>query len=190
MRKSHLLLAITLLFSVCGHLKAQTADPFFDQFTFEKFVELLKNPSGEEAENCGLSLIYTYEIEQSEEDEVGGSSTVYGWGIEKGRQLDYGYELKCTSPHACYFYYQEDTSRQAAMCFKDKADADRFFEKALQYGLVVMGNSYHIAAEKLPNGTVTVDSFSGYDIMAEITKPANDNEFHAGFYVISIYFFA
>lgn len=190
MKKSHLLLAITLLFTVCGQLKAQTVNPFLDQCTFEKFVELLKNPSGEQAENCGLSLVYTYEIEQSEEDEVGGSSIVYGWGIEKGRQLDYGYELKCTSPHACYFYYQEDTSRQAAMCFKDKADADRFFEKALQYGLVVMGNSYHIADEKLPNGTVTVDSFRDYNIMAEITKPANDNEFHSGFYVISIYFFS
>lgn len=190
MKKSHLLLAITLLFIVCGQLKAQTVNPFLDQCTFEKFVELLKNPSGEQAENCGLSLIYTYEIEQSEEDEVGGSSIVYGWGIEKGRQQDYGYELKCTSPHACYFYYQEDTSRQAAMCFKDKADADRFFEKALQYGLVVMGNSYHIADEKLPNGTVTVDSFRDYNIMAEITKPANDNEFHSGFYVISIYFFS
>lgn len=190
MKKSHLLLAITLLFSVCGHLKAQTANPFSDQFTFEKFVELLKNPYEGEAQQCGLTPIYFYVIEQSEEDEVGGSSSVYGWGVEKGRKLEYGYELKCTSPHACYFYYQEDTSRQAAMCFKDKDDADRFFEEALEYGLVVMGNSYHVATEKLPGGTVTVVSFSDYNIMAEITKPANNNEFHPGFYVISIYFFA
>jgi hypothetical protein len=190
MKKSHLLLIITLLFSVCGNLKAQTSSQFLDQLTFENFVNLIKNPYQEAAQKCGLSFLFEYETDASEEGDAGGSSTYYGWGIEKGKKQEYGYELKCTSDHACYFYYQEDTSRQAAMCFKNKADADRFMEKALEYGLVIMGNSYHIADQKLPNGTVKVDSFGDYSIITEMMKPEKDEDFHQGFYVIRFYYFS
>ena len=165
-------------------------EQFFDQFTFDKFVALLKNVSQEKAKDCGLSFIYEASDEGGEEGEVGTSTEVYGWGMEKGKKMDFGYELNCISDHGCYFYYQLDTSTQAALCFKNKDDADRFFEKAVAYGLVVMNDGYHIAEQKLPDGTVKVDSFRDYDIMAEITKPKYDEEFNKGYYVIHINYFA
>ena len=76
------------------------------------------------------------------------------------------------------------------MCFKDKDDADRFLEKALKYGLVMMGDGYYIADQKLPNGTVKVDSFGDYNIMAQLIKPEYDEDFHKGFYVIRFYYFS
>ncbi|MBR1546745.1 MAG: hypothetical protein IJ633_08150 [Prevotella sp.] len=215
MRKIILPLTVMLLLSACGNKKTQAGDSadslavaqdsvavveasneedqafdqFFEQLDFDKFVDLLKGPSEETAKKCGLSEIYTCEMEQDEENEAGGSCEVYGWGVEKGKQKEFGYELKETSPHACYFYYQLDTSTQAAMCFKSKADADRFMEKALAYGLVDMNGNYHINDTKLPNGTVKVDSFSGYNILTSMEKPGQD-EYHPGFYVIKFYYFA
>lgn len=190
MKKSHLLLTVTLLFSVCGNLKAQTSSQFLDQLTFENFVNLIKNPYQEAAQKCGLTFLYKYETDAGVEGDADGSSTYYGWGIEKGKKTEDGYELKCTSDHACYFYYQEDTSRQAAMCFKNKDDADRFIEAAVAYGIVVMNDGYYIADEKLPNGTVNVDSFSDYNIITQMMKPQYDEDYNKGYYVIHFYYFA
>lgn len=159
-------------------------------FSFDKFVTLLKEVNTETAKDCGLSFIYEASDGGGEEGDAGTSVVVYGWGIEKGKKQDFGYELNSTSDHACYFYYQQDTSTQAAMCFKDKDDADRFIEKALAYGIVDMNGSYHIADQKLPNGTVKVDSFSDYNILTSMEKPVYDEEYHKGFYVIRFYYFA
>ena len=157
-------------------------------FSFDRFVTLLKNVNAETAKDCGFSFIYA--DEDQPEDDPGTSVAVYGWGVEKGEKQDFGYELNCISDNACYFYYQLDTSTQAAICFKDKDDADRFVEKALAYGIVDMNGSYHIADQKLPNGTVKVDSFSDYNILTSMEKPVYDEEYHKGFYVIRFYYFA
>ena len=158
------------------------------EFSFDRFVTLLKNVNAETAKGCGFSFIYA--DEDQPEDDPGTSVTVYGWGVEKGEKQDFGYELKCFSDNACYFYYQLDTSTQAAICFKDKDDADRFIEKALAYGIVIMNDGYYIADEELPNGTVKVDSFSDYSILTQMMKPEYDEDFHKGFYVIRFYYFA
>ena len=157
-------------------------------FSFDRFVTLLKNVNAETAKDCGFSFIYA--DEDQPEDDPGTSVAVYGWGVEKGEKQDFGYELNCISDNACYFYYQLDTSTQAAMCFKDKDDADRFIEKALAYGIVVMDDGYYISDKELPNGTVKVDSFSDYSILTQMMKPEYDEDFHKGFYVIRFYYFA
>lgn len=219
MKKSILLLTITMLMSACGNKAAQAAsdanktdsaladkesiavadapsedeqafNKFFDQLNFDDFVALLKTPNDDTAKKCGLSPIYSANSEPSEEGDADTSVTVYGWGVEKGKPLDFGYEIISTSAHSCYFYYQQDTSTQAAICFKNKADADRFFEKALAYGLVDVNGSYHIADKKLPNGTVKVESLSDYNIMTQIMKPELDNDYNKGYYVIHFYYFA
>lgn len=218
MKKTYLFLTIVIILSACGSKKTQAEGDatktdsvaaaqdsvtiegpaeedkevaqFYEQLDFGKFVDLLKSPSKENAEKCGLSFVYEAESDVTIEGDVEGSSEVYGWGVEKGKKNEFGYELNCTSPHACYFYYQADTSQQATMCFKSKDDADRFFEKALAYGLVDMNGSYHINDTKLPNGTVKVDSFRDYNILAQIMKPEKDDDFHQGFYVIRVYYFA
>ena len=112
-------------------------------FSFDRFVTLLKNVNAETAKDCGFSFIYA--DEDQPEDDPGTSVAVYGWGVEKGEKQDFGYELNCISDNACYFYYQLDTSTQAAICFKDKDDADRFVEKALAYGIVIMNDGYYIS---------------------------------------------
>ncbi len=215
MKSNCFLLTMALILLSCGNKKApaekgadsltiaqdsmvvgasQEKDPafekFFEQLTFDKFVDLLKNPYKETAEKCGLTLLLKEESDVAEEGDVEGSCSFYGWGIEKIESQGNGYHVICTSDHACYFYYQEDTSRQAAMCFKNKDDADRFIEKALAYGLVDMNGSYHIAEEKLPNGTVKVDSFRDYQILTQMMKPEKDDGFHQGFYVIRFYYFS
>ena len=157
-------------------------------FSFDRFVTLLKNVNAETAKDCGFSFIYA--DEDQPEDDPGTSVAVYGWGVEKGEKQDFGYELKCFSDNACYFYYQLDTSTQAAICFKDKDDADRFVEKALAYGIVIMNDGYYISDKELPNGTVKVDSFSDYNILTQMMKPEYDEDFHKGFYVIRFYYFA
>lgn len=166
----------------------QAFNQFFDQLNFGDFVELLKSSGKETAKKCGFSFVYhAYDPGDGDADM---SADVFGWGIEKGEKLDFGYELKITSPHACYFYYQADTSQQAAMCFKSKADADRFMEKALAYGIVDINGDYHIADQKLPNGTVKAESTSDYNILTSMEKPVLDEEYHKGFYVIRFYYFA
>ena len=157
-------------------------------FSFDRFVTLLKNVNAETAKDCGFSFIYA--DEDQPEDDPGTSVAVYGWGVEKGEKQDFGYELNCISDNACYFYYQLDTSTQAAICLKDKDDADRFVEKALAYGIVIMNDGYYISDKELPNGTVKVDSFSDYSILTQMMKPEYDEDFHKGFYVIRFYYFA
>lgn len=219
MKKNYLFLTISMIVVACGskNVKAESSitgtdsalasqesisvveapseddqafNQFFEQLDFGNFVELLKSPNKETARKCGLTFVYAEESDVAEEGDAEGSSEVYGWCVEKGKRGEYGYELDSKSPHACYFYYQEDTSRQAAMCFKDKDDADRFIEKALAYGIVVMDDGYYIADQKLPNGTVKVDSFSDYNILTSMEKLVYDEEYHKGFYVIRFYYFA
>ncbi len=218
MKKTYLLLTIVMILAACSGKKTQAGDDatkadsvavvqdsvvteapaeddkeaaqFYEQFDFGKFVDLLKSPSKEKAERCGLSFVYEAESDDGVEGDVAGTSEVYGWHIEKGKKNEFGYELNCTSNHACYFYYQADTSQQAAMCFKSKDDADRFIEKALAYGIVNVQSDYHIPVEKLPNGTVEVYSLSDYNVFASMEKPVLDNEYHKGFYVIRFYYFA
>ena len=69
-------------------------EQFFDQFTFDKFVALLKNVSQEKAKDCGLSFIYEASDEGGEEGEVGTSTEVYGWGMEKGKKMECETEIE------------------------------------------------------------------------------------------------
>ena len=114
MKKSILLLTITMTMSACGNKAAQAAsdanktdsaladkesiavadapnedeqafNKFFDQLNFDDFVALLKTPNDDTAKKCGLSPIYSANSEPSEEGDADTSITVYGWGVEKGK---------------------------------------------------------------------------------------------------------
>ena len=190
------LLAIVMFLAACNNKKtqnetkttetAQVEDPaatrFYEQLSFEKFLDYYT--TGEVTlEDCGLKLIYEDSME-SEDGDAGMYLAVYGWGVEKGEKLDFGYDLKTTSDRACYLESQEDTSLNHTFFFKDKADADRFFQQALDYGMVIDGDTYCVPAEKLPNGSVK-GSIADYNILMEISKPELDGDF----YKISIYFY-
>lgn len=167
-------------------MEAEKLAQFQEKLSFENFIGLLKhydNPSY--ANRCGLTHIY-----RNDTEEEFGTCTeiVYGYDVEKGSKIDYGYDIVAKSNHACYFIYVLDTSTHAAINFKDEKDANLFYNKARDYGLIIYGDMALIPNKKLPNGkSITVDiddeSVSIYDMVCGgITSP-----FYAdGWYVISI----
>lgn len=160
---------------------------FYEQLTFEKVVAFLANHNSEMAAKCALTHIFEDAIE--EEGYAGEYACVYGWGVERGEKLDFGYEVKCTSDHACWFGFYADTSRNTHICFKNKADADSFFEKALAYGLVIKDGLYYLPTTKLEEGTVTItDNFGDYQILSDISQPQFYEE--TGYYVIILQYFS
>lgn len=157
---------------------------FFDQFTIEKFLNLIRNPENESyAQKCGLSLVYKKVTEEEYGDDI---RIVYGRRVEKGNMTDYGYHLKLNSEHACYFEYQADTSSGASLCFKNQSDANHFWEKIWRYGIIQYGDAYFFPQNKLPNGeSVQVDSLAyegQYAVSYYVSKP----HYNEGVYEISI----
>lgn len=137
---------------------------------------------------CGLTYLYTYEADGDEGD-AGSCDIVYGLNVEKGEKTDYGYQLKPTSRHACYFQYSEDTSIHASLNFTDKADADRFFEAFLKSGVVDCGGMYVVVEQEIPAGEVIfVESMRDYNGKYSFEKPVFDPE--RGFYTIFFCWFA
>ena len=161
-------------------------DLFFEQFTLEKLRKLLSQIDENAAQALGLSYVYTADDEGDEEDEVGCSVVVYGRDIEKGEEKDFGYELKCTSEHACFYQDQMDTSWQAFLGFKSQDDANRIFDEILKSGIIKMGNSYIITEETVPQGEpVEVESLNDYHPLYEVERP----DYSDGFYIIHIYYY-
>jgi hypothetical protein len=154
----------------------------------EEFRAFLDSIGVNREAKCGLTYLYTYE-DDGDEGDVGSYDIVYGLNVEKGEKTDFGYELKPTSDHACYFQYSLDTSTHASLNFTDKGDADRFFEAFLKSGVVDCGGMYVVVEQEIPAGEViTVNSMRDYDGKYSIEKPVLDPE--RGFYTIIICWFA
>ena len=154
----------------------------------EEFRAFLDSIGVNREAKCGLTYLYTYE-DDGDEGDVGSYDIVYGLNVEKGEKTDYGYELKPTSNHACYFQYSLDTSTHASLNFTDKGDADRFFEAFLKSGVVDCGGMYVVVEQEIPAGKViSVDSMRDYNGKYSIEKPVLDSE--KGFYTIIICWFA
>lgn len=159
------------------------------EIPIQDFRAFLDNIDVQHAEKCGLTYLYDYEDDGGEEGDAGSHDVVYGLNVEKGEKTDYGYQLKPTSRHACYFQYSEDTSTHASLNFTDKADADRFFEAFLKSGVVDCGGMYVVVKQEIPAGEViTVDTMRDYDGKYSIEKPVLNSD--EGFYTIIICWFA
>lgn len=157
----------------------------------EKAAALIADVNENTAADCGLELIYQEEIEGELLGEYCDFSTftyVYGSGVERGDKLEYGYELKPVGDHACWFRYDLDTSRNGTFYFKNKEDAECFFQDLIDYGLVIMNDAYLLPTQKLPDGSVKVESLIDYDIIAQIIPPHPD-EF-SDYYIIEIGYYA
>lgn len=179
MKKFLLMLTALLLVASCGRKIAYEKDSaqFFEQFTVEKLLRLLDGDMT--AQQCGLSFVYE-DGEEGSEGDAGWSVVVYGRGVERGDRKEFGYELKCNSEHACFLRLQEDTSQQASLCFKNRDDANRFFDKIVHSGILKMGDTYIIPKEKLPQGKpVQVESLRDYNPRYDISKPAYDDGYYA-----------
>lgn len=167
------------------------AAQFLGQFSFEKFISLLKNIEGAAgggcAQKCGLSLIYDDKEDVIYEGDPIARELVYGREIEKGNKKGVvGYVLISNSEHSCYFKYSGCTSAYAELGFHNQDDANLFFEKAENYGLVKYGDYYGIPKKKLPNReNIEVDSLDRKEDYAPIfliSEPA----YQEGFYVFTI----
>lgn len=161
------------------------ARQFLAQFTFEKFLNLLDNVENEKyAQKCGLSLIYKDEFTE----DIKMIALVYGRKVEKGSEKsnDLGYILNSNSEHACYFGYWAFGSSCAELGFKNQNDANHFFEKAENYGLLKWQGGYYIPKKKLPSGKVVevedIDWEGGYAPKYMISRP----KYKEGFYVLHI----
>lgn len=119
------------------------------QLTFENFLEMMENYASEEyAQKCGLSFVY------KDKNEC-GEKYVYGRGVEKGKKNDCGYDIESKSDNACYLEYSIDNygTPMALLCFKDSDDADYFFKRANEYGLLIYNSILFVPKNKLPNGS-------------------------------------
>ena len=157
---------------------------FCKDLSIEKFMEFVRHIDKAHAEAIGLSQVYELEEQDKEEEGLTYYRAIYGRDIEKGKKLDFGYELKTTTGHACYFQEDLDTSTYYAMCFANEEDAKAFFDKLLQYGVLECDGDYLIPEKRLQAGKPThVESLADYNCAFQFKEP----KFEDGFYRINIY---
>ena len=141
-------------------LEAKKLDEFRKKFILSNIFGLLHHPDDASyAKKCGLSFLY----KDSKEDCY---DMVFGYEVEKGskKQENWcsGYEVKATSSHSCYFEYYQCSGHSVKFFFKNKSDADYFFEMLKDNGLVTVGveGIYYIPKKKYPKGITKVTEFS------------------------------
>lgn len=129
------------------------SEEFCKRFSLEDLLCLLRNyENPNKAESSGLSFIYKDVTKEEYGDDI---TIVYGKYIEK----DGKNQLTSTTTHSCFFQVLLDTSTQYRMNFSNKDDANSFFKKVLDYGVIKHENYYYIPRKKLPGGkTITVSS--------------------------------
>ena len=167
-------------------IEAEKLAGFRNKMSFENFLGMLNHYEKESyAKRCGLSLLY----KDVTEEEFGESiEIVYGYEVEKGDKKDWSYEILSKSNHACFFRYNLDTSTHASLSFKDKEEANIFFKKAKDYGLILHGDTYFIPNKKLPNGKGIVLDEDEYDnsIYEKVCGTISSPNYQDGWYVICI----
>ena len=162
----------------------EDADEFYRQFPIESLKALLIDGGTENAEKCGMSLIYTDEFED-EEESLSYLETVFGRDIEKTTKKDLGWNLKATSSHACIFQANDDTSQSMYMRFVNQADANCVFERLVKTGVLDFDGEYIIPEEKLPVGDpVRVESFGDYQPSIGIHAPEFENGYYSIFFEV------
>ena len=134
------------------------------QLTFDNFVELIKNFTNEDfGKKCGLSLI-------KKENSEGMNYYYYGRGVVDSK-ID-----SPTSEHACSLGISMDSdgTKIGQIQFKDSDDADLFFNRAKEYGLLieegVYFKRYFVPQQKLPNGSIILNEVNDY--LVEIIGPS------------------
>lgn len=139
------------------------------------------------ANKSGLEEIYKYKYE-SEEDEDGFvdrlSIIIYGREVGKGsvseNGLDVNYQIKSNSEHSCYLEYYERSDYGYKIAFKDKEDADYFYNKILENGVFNYGESILIPKKKDFSGIRKIENFD----IEDISFGMSDVQLSEGWYVI------
>ncbi len=134
----------------------EEAEQFCKQFSIEDLLDLLEHyGTAQIVQNGGLTFIYKDEIESTDGD-VDEERVVYGREIEKGDKKDFGYNLKSTSKHSCYYELNLDTSTNPYLYFANKDDADSFYNRAANHKpFKYEGETYYINKN---NGVLYIDT--------------------------------
>lgn len=139
------------------------------------------------AKKCGLEEVYRYNYE-SEEDEDGFverlTIIIYGREVGKGSVSENGsdvnYQIISNSDHSCYLEYYDRQDSGLKMAFKDKEDANDFYNKIIEYGVYNYSGSYLIPKKKLFSGIRKVENFDYEEILFGMSELQQSE----GWYVI------
>lgn len=158
----------------------EEAEQFCRQLSIEDLLDLLEHYGGAKiVQNGGLTFIYEDEIESTDGD-VGEEQIVYGRDIEKGDKKNFGYDLKCTSGHACYYEINLDTSTNPSLCFADKDDADAFYDRAAKCETIDMdGTTYYIHPKD--DGQIYIETPYGdgdFNTHFALSRPEKNGDFY------------
>lgn len=163
-------------------MEAQEAESaqFCKDISIGKFIAFMKSIDAANAEKIGLKKIYEVEVEDEEEPGLTYYRAIYGHDVEKGAKREFGYKLNATSDHACYFQEDSDTSIYYSMNFADESDAKDFYDRLMQYGVLVFDGDYIITEETLPAGKPThVESIDDYHPICFFKPPQKEGEFYS-----------
>lgn len=154
------------------------------QLSIENFLKLTETIGNDEyAQKCGLSFVY-------KENDVCDCKYryVYGRSVAKGDKIECGYDIISESNHAFYMIYDESEkgNRLVTLKFINSDDADLFFNKANEYGLLIekdiFGTSYYMPKVKLPNGSRTVEEVNDYLFRMDVLQDFGE------WYIILMYY--
>lgn len=121
--------------------REEASRKFCEQFSLDNLMVLLHGEDGvTPAQKTGLTLIYSDEIEDEEEEGMSYSEAVYGRDIEKTTKRKLGYDIKATTGHSCFYQINMDTSTNPRLCFGNEDDAKGFFERASEQKTVKYGD--------------------------------------------------
>ena len=104
----------------------------------------------EEASTSGLDFLFEA---GNQDGEIECIKYVYGRDVKKGKEEYFGYEVVPASPHAIYFTYSLDTSRQASLYFASEDDAKQFIKQMLcQPPVKYDGKTFFVQPKDQENG--------------------------------------
>ena len=153
-----------------------------EELSFSNLLDLLYRYGEPEAiQNNPLTFLFNDSVQDGEIECI---EVVYGSDVEKGKKIDYGYEVLSTSDHACYFRMSLDTSTQANLYFKSKDDADRYIDHLAKTAPVSYnGQTYCIRNQEDGMHISTLCDDGDYSTQYVIYQPVESD---GGFYRVEI----
>ena len=153
-----------------------------EELSFSNLLDLLYRYGEPEAiQNNPLTFLFNDSVQDGEIECI---EVVYGSDVEKGKKIDYGYEVLSTSDHACYFRMSLDTSTQANLYFKSKDDADRYLARLAKTAPVPYnGQTYCIRNQEDGMHISTLCDDGDYSTQYVIYQPVESD---GGFFRVEI----
>ena len=153
-----------------------------EELTFTNLLDLLYRYGESEAiQNNPMTFLFYDSVQDGEIDCI---EVVYGSDVEKGKKIDYGYEVLPTSDHACYFRMSLDTSTQASLYFMSKDDANQFLARLAKTAPVTYNDqTYCIRVQEDGMHISTLCDDGDYSTQFVVYQPVESD---GGFYRVEI----